>query len=227
MKPLSLHLLTVAVCFSTVVFAQDAKVGARVPSLTQNKTTISTKDLKIGTVDLYGAMSSCEDGKEKQTVMQGLQTTEATKLEEKRQKSAKKVEEFNAKKDALSKEAREKEEQELMALSRELQQEVQKAQEYVRGEINKATEELAKAAETAAIEIAKGEGLDLLMETNTGRVVYKKESFDVTGKVQKKMNDNYKVKVANQTKAAAPATTKVASATPAKKAPASTASKKA
>lgn len=213
MKKISL--LTAVVCcgVSASMMADEKKVVAK-PQVTQNKQVASNKSetLKIGTWDMYKNLSKDGSSKDKQVAINEKQTAEATRLEEKRQKSAKRLEEFNAKKDVLAKDVREKEEKELLALSRELQAEVQKAQELVRAEVNKLTEELALEAETAAIEVAKATGLDLLIEKNTGRVVYEKTtSFDITEKVAEKMNKNYEVKLAQNKKAEAKDTVKTAS----------------
>jgi outer membrane protein len=174
----------------------------------QNITNIISENAD-GTVirfcDMFNTMATAADGKEKQLEMDALQRVETNNLERQRQESAKKLEEFNAKKDMLSKEARAKEEQELMALSRDLQNEVQKAQERVRHELNKATEELARAAEQAAIEVAKEEGVDFLIEKNTGRVIFSKDAYDLTSRVTDKMNGNRELRLAAQNKQQQPA----------------------
>jgi Skp family chaperone for outer membrane proteins len=214
----------VTVCAMTGLSAEDKQVSAspvvpvKVAPVVEKKSGIGSSslagrdvvvtdvsDILIGVCDLYNAMASTGDGKEKQQEMEVLQKDLTANLEQQRLASAKKLESFNAKKDTLSKEAREREEQELIALSRELQNEVQKAQERVRHELNKATEELAHAAEQAAVEIAKADKLDLLIEKNTGRVIYSRESFDVTKRVEETMNRNREVRLA-QNKKASPAT---------------------
>jgi Skp family chaperone for outer membrane proteins len=177
----------------------DKKVKIDSPS---NKVNVNSFDISIGVCDLYTTMASSDAGKIKQKEMEDIQKMEANALEQQRQSCSKKLETFNAKKETLSKEAREKEEQELMALSRDLQNEVQKAQERIRGELSKATEELARAVEEAAVSIAKADHLDLLIDKNTGRVVYSKDSYDLTPRIEAKMNENYKIALAKDKKAA-------------------------
>lgn len=143
----------------------------------------------ISTYDQIIGMSQSELGKEEQKAMEKLQTEKAAALEADRKTLDDKLKQFNAKKDTLSQEARQKEEQELMAASNELQNKVRKAQEEIRLEMTKATEKLAKVAEEAAIEVAKAEKVDVLLEKNTGRVIYTKNGSDLTDKIQKKMND--------------------------------------
>lgn len=143
----------------------------------------------ISTFDQIVGMSQCDLGKEEQAVMEKLQAKESERLEGDRKKLDDRLKAFNAKKDTLSEDARKKEEQELMAASNNLQNEVRKAQELIRAEMGKATEKLAKLTEEAAVEIAKAEKVDVLLEKNTGRVVYTKNGTDLTDKIQKKMNE--------------------------------------
>jgi|GEM_PF-5517543 len=144
---------------------------------------------KISTFDQIIGMSQSELGKEEQKAMELLQTEKAATLEADRKTLDERLKAFNAKKDTLSEDARKKEEQELMMASNNLQAEVRKAQELIRGEMTKATERLAKVADEAAIEIAKAENVDVLLEKNTGRVIYTKNGADLTDKIQKKMNE--------------------------------------
>lgn len=201
--------------------AQDAqkaqgKISQEVKKAEQKLAIVSdTQDKVIGagspvisTFDQIAGMSQSEDGKEAQKAMEKLQTDLAAELETKRKNLDERLKLFNAKKETLSTEARQKEEQELMAASNELQGEVRQAQERIRGEMNKVTEKLAKVAEEAAVEIAKAEKVDVLLEKNTGRVIYTKNGTDLTDKVQKKMNE--KTAVAKAKQPAAKAAQKVA-----------------
>ena len=77
-----------------------------------------------------------------------------------------------------------------------------KHKNVIRGELSKATEELARAVEEAAVSIAKADHLDLLIDKNTGRVVYSKDSYDLTPRIEAKMNENYKIALAKDKKAA-------------------------
>ena len=140
----------------------------------------------ISTFDQIIGMSQCDSGKEEQAIMETLQAKESERLEGDRKKLDDRLKAFNAKKDTLSDEARKKEEQELMAASNNLQAEVRKAQELIKSEMTKATEKLAKLTDEAAIEIAKAEKVDVLLEKNTGRVVYTKSGTDLTDRIQKK-----------------------------------------
>jgi len=202
-------LLTALVCCGVSIsplLAEDKVASASKPATQAKQETTKTANLKIGTWNMYENLSKDGSSKEKQVAINELQTKETAKLEEKRVKSTKRFEEFNAKKDMLSKDAREKEEKELLALSRDMQIEAQKAQELVRAEVAKLTEGLALEAETAAIEVAKSLDLDLLLEKNTGRVVYEKStSHDITAQVGAKMNKNYEIKLAENKKAEADA----------------------
>jgi Skp family chaperone for outer membrane proteins len=212
-------LVFVATCSTALIVAEDKVVSTPKPVTTKTNTVVGKKasiapsslaskdvivtdasDILIGVVDLFSRIGVTDAGKEEQKELDAMQRTEANNLEQQRVASTKRLEGFNAKKDTLSKEAREREEQELIALSRDLQNDVQKAQERVRHEMNKATEKLARAAEKAAIEIAQEDKLDLLIEKNTGRVIYSRESYDVSARVEAKMNEHYRVAQAQTTK---------------------------
>ncbi len=207
MNKVSLRLLTIATCCAITanVYADDKRAE---PTIQQ--------PLNVGVWEMFTTLSSSDEGKLEQTRVTTLQAEKASKLEAQRQESAKKLTEFNAKKDTLSKEARDKQEQELLALSRDLQNEVQKAQELVRHEMNRATEKLARDAEKAAIEVAKAEDLDVLLEKNTGRVIWSKDNFDVTSKVTAKMNENHKIALAQNKQATSKTTTVATNKTPLK-----------
>jgi Skp family chaperone for outer membrane proteins len=172
----------------------EQKIVGEIKKAEQKVAIVSDIDKKasspvVSTFDQITGMSQSELGKEEQKVMEKRQTELAAQLEEQRKGLDERLKQFNAKKDTMSKEAREKEEQELMAASNALQTEVRKAQETIRGEMTKATEKLAKLAEEAAVEIAKAENVDVLLEKNTGRVVYTKNGTDLTDKIQRKMNE--------------------------------------
>lgn len=205
----SLMLLCSGVVFADV--AQDAqkaqgKISQEVKKAEQKLAIVSDVQDKvtgaispvISTFDQIAGMSQSEDGKEAQKAMEKLQTDLAAGLETERKNLDERLKLFNAKKDTLSAEARQKEEQELMAASNELQGKVRNAQERIRGEMNIVTEKLAKVAEEAAVEIAKAEKVDVLLEKNTGRVIYTKNGTDLTDKVQKKMNEKSAVAKAKQ-----------------------------
>jgi Skp family chaperone for outer membrane proteins len=199
-KFLALFLLCSApVAYGTPV-AQEAqkaqkKVSSELQKAEQKLALLSDEQDKVGnspkisTLDQIVAMSQSEEGKEAQKAMEALQTREASALENERKSLDERLKLFNAKKDTLSDDARKKEEQELMASSNGLQGKVREAQELIRGEMAKATEKLAKLSDEAAIEIAKAENVDLLLEKNTGRVIYTKNGNDLTDKIQKKMNE--------------------------------------
>ncbi len=171
---------------TTVV--EKAQKTVTITSDTHDK-VLGTASPVISTFDQVIGMSQSELGKEEQKAMEKLQTDLAAELETERKGLDDRLKLFNAKKDTVSEDARKKEEQELMTASNDLQAKVRKAQEQIRAEMTKATEKLAKLAEDAAVEIAKAEKVDVLLEKNTGRVVYTKNGTDLTDKVQKKMNE--------------------------------------
>jgi Skp family chaperone for outer membrane proteins len=154
---------------------------------------VVTSSAKFGVADIGIAISGYENGKIKEAELQKLQKAKSDALEKKREKLDGELKAFNAKKDTLTEDARKKAEQELMKASNELQNDVKAAQEEVRTAMNVATEELVSQAEKAAIEVAKAEGVDVLLEQNTGRVLYTKNGGDLTAKIQSKMNENFKL----------------------------------
>lgn len=165
------------------------KAEQKVAILSDDQEKVLGTSPVISTFDQIAGMSQSELGKEEQKAMELLQTEKAAALESDRKNLDERLKAFNAKKDALSEDSRKKEEQELMAASNALQGKVREAQELIRAEMTKATEKLAKLAEEAAVEIAKAEKVDVLLEKNTGRVIYTKSGNDLTDKIQKKMNE--------------------------------------
>ena len=69
---------------------------------------------------------------------------------------------------------------------------------------------MAKLSDEAAVEIAKAENVDVLLEKNTGRVIYTKNGNDLTDKIQKKMNEKTTVAKNKAPKATVKTTTKTA-----------------
>jgi Skp family chaperone for outer membrane proteins len=160
--------------------------------------SLSAQDKKIGTidvsvVDLVVPIGESEASKPEQQRLEKLRDEVTKKLEIKRQEVLTALNEHNAQKATLSPEAREKGEKSLMQRNADLQEMVKNEQNVFQAEVQKSSQLLTDQATEAAIQVAKAANVDVLLEKNTGRVLYTRNGNDLTDQVLKKMNYNYTV----------------------------------
>jgi Skp family chaperone for outer membrane proteins len=194
---------------SLVAAPFDSKVAAPMDS----KDLAARSDLKVRYFDFFASMRECQEG-----------VQEAEKLEAKRKELAdgllaetKKFEQaatkYQAEASTLNDSARAKKEQELAKMDRDRKSSLQSCEEEMKLVMQAITESLAKEIEEAVVQLAQEEGLDAVVDKQTGRVIYTSPKADFTYKVVNKVNKNYSVKLASNQKSA-PKSTVVAANKP-------------
>lgn len=120
-------------------------------------------------------------------------TAEVQRLQDKLRQAE---QEFTAKRSTLSKTARETEEAKLVALKSELSSLIETSKLKVSRAVQEKTEEMVAAVEQAAAEVAKKQGIDVILDTVSGRTLYVSEKAMVTQDLVKEMNKQNELKTA-------------------------------
>jgi len=120
-------------------------------------------------------------------------TAEVQRLQDKLRQAE---QEFTAKRSTLSKAARETEEAKLVALKSELSSLIETSKLKVSRAVQEKTEEMVAELEEAARKVAEKQGLDVILDTVSGRVLYASKEAMVTEDLVKEMNKQSDLKTA-------------------------------
>jgi Skp family chaperone for outer membrane proteins len=148
-----------------------------------------TPDLRVRYVDGFAAMRECEEGKKVAGEIESKRKKLAEKIEGEEKKIAQAMNEYKVKMSTMSQEARLKEEQRFARMKTEYESMVREADEEMKLVMAQATEKLAKQFDVAVADMAKHEGLDVVVDITTGRVVYTTHRANFTAKIVTAMND--------------------------------------
>lgn len=157
-------------------------------------------DLKVRYIDVFGAMRECKEGMQESEKLESVRKDLANNIQAEGKKLETAMAKYKSEATTINDTARAKKEQELTKMKRDYENTVQGSEEQMKLVMQQVTEQLAKEIEQAVVEIAKGEGLDAVVDRMTGRVVYVADKADYTAKVVKVMNKNYDYKLANNGK---------------------------
>ena len=120
-------------------------------------------------------------------------TAEVQRLQDKLRQAE---QEFTGKRSTLSKAARETEEAKLVALKSELSSLIETSKLKVSRAVQEKTEEMVAAVEDAARKVAEKQGIDVIMDTVSGRTLYVSNKAMVTQDLVKEMNAQNELKTA-------------------------------
>ncbi len=218
MKKLSILLLT-AFSFlpaAAETIAQGAKtVSKETKTELESKTEALAKsgldvhlDLKVRYVDAFEIMQKSKLGLAEAEKLQEMNKNWTEEITAKGQKLEQEARAFEAKKTTMSEAAAQAEAKRLAKDKRDLEARVQECQQDFQMAQQKATERILKEMRECATQVAKAEGLDVIIDKMTGQVLYSSPQSECSNSIIALMD--------KKSPAATP--TKVAS-TPKKEAP--------
>ncbi len=156
-------------------------------------------NLKIRFINSTELMRETEEG---QKIAQELQS-KYKELAEEVQELNKKLEtaaaEFKKKESMMSDTAKEAEQKKIMKMKRELEVKAQEAEEEYKLAAQKATERISKEIIDVAEEVAKADGLDAIIDKDSGRAVYVADSANYSDKLKEGMNKKFTKKSTSKT----------------------------
>ena len=146
-------------------------------------------DLKTRIVDSSELMAKTTKGKKTAEELQETYKKLAEDLQNQNKELEKAARELEQQKGMLSKEAFEKKQEAILAMRDRLGTMSREYEEKYRRAAQRATEDMVDDIVAAVEEIAKAEGLDLVIDKNSGRVLYASNDTDHTDKVLKRMDE--------------------------------------
>jgi Skp family chaperone for outer membrane proteins len=158
---------------------------AETPSISQ---LASKSNLNIRFIDSLEVMRMSKGGQEAQKELETRRDQLAKEIQSDEQKFNQAATEFKSKAPALSETARDKEEKRLVKMKRDFETKVQESEEEIKMAMQRVTERLARDVEEAVTSVAKEDGLDAVVDTMTGRVIYVANGINITGKITSKVN---------------------------------------
>lgn len=165
-----------------------------------------TLDAAIGFIDSFAVMGDCQEGQKARKEIESKRDLATQEIQDESKKFEKSKADYISKSTTMSDAAREKEEKQLIKMERDLKNLVTEKEEEIKIDMQLATENLAQGLEAGVAKLAKNENLDIVFDKMTGRAMYVSEKFDFTSKAIVEVNKNYEVKLAQNKKAAEPAT---------------------
>ena len=172
--------LTLAVALSLggmVSLAPVSQARAEVPAVK-----------KIAMVDMQRVLNETVAGKRARKELESSSKSKQTKLDKKRQK----LEADAAKLEGMSGESLMAAQEKLQRESMELQSMLYALEQELGEQHNKLLEKMYRNAQDIVADMAKSEGVDLVLVRDQMTVIYAQDSFDITGAVIKKYNAKHK-----------------------------------
>lgn len=157
---------------------------------------MSKKDVKLEVFDSFGVMRQCKGGIEQVDKLEERRQALAGKIEVEGKKYEAAVNELKTKAATMSESARAKKEQEIVRMKREYEGLVQGSEEEMKLMMQQITDALGREIELAVAQYAQAEGLDIVIDKVTGRVLYTSDKSDCTSRIVQIMDKNHSVKVA-------------------------------
>jgi outer membrane protein len=198
---------TVSLLKTSTLFSEPAKATVAVKPetsvITPSKFSVNTRY-----VDLMQIMQQTKSGLDAARSIEAKRNAYGQELNTKGKELEQKVAQYKAKAPTMSDAAREQTEKSLAREEREIKALAEEREQDLKIAMNKATEELWKEIEEIVRTMATQEGLDTVIDTMTGRVLYTAERVNYTQKVIVAMDQKHTasstVTVANNQKTAAP-----------------------
>jgi outer membrane protein len=157
-------------------------------------------NLKIGTMNIMELMRDSEAGQKATKEMEAKRESLTAAIQKDEQVLSKAVEEYTSKQSMLSADAREKEETRLMTLKNNLETKIKNSEDELKRAMQYASDNLTQQAQLVIDEYGKANGYDLIQDTASGLIVYRKESLDVTKTLVANMDTSSKKQLADSKK---------------------------
>ena len=146
---------------------------------------------KVGYVSSMEVINGSKVGKEIKAQLDAAVKKVQAELQAAEQKLTKAVNEFKAKEATMSEAAREAEQAKLMKMRRDFEQLVQEKDEEMKRLQAKLNEQLTKDALQAAANMAQTEKLDVVVDTDSGKVLFVASNVNYTSKFTECINKQY------------------------------------
>jgi Skp family chaperone for outer membrane proteins len=146
---------------------------------------------KVGYVSSMEVINSSKVGKEIKGKLDAAFKKSGAEVQAEEQKITKAVNEYKVKESDMSDIAKEAEQAKLMKSRRDFEAMVQEKDEEMKRLQAKLNEQLTKEALATAVELAQAEGLDAVIDTDSGKVLFVAPAINYTSKFTDRMNKNY------------------------------------
>jgi len=157
-------------------------------------------NLKIRFINSMELMRDTEEGQRISQELQSKYKDLAEEIQELNKKLEMAAADFKKKESMLSESAKETEQKKLMRMKRELDVKAQEAEEEYKLAAQKATEKISKEIIEVAEAVAKEDGLDAVIDKDSGRALYVADATaNYTGKVKERMNKKFSSKASSKT----------------------------
>jgi len=146
-------------------------------------------DLKIRFVNSMELMRDTEEGQKISRELQEKYKELAEEIQELNKKLETAAADFKKKESMLSESAKEVEQKKLLRMKRELEVKAQESEEEYKLAAQKATERISKEIIESVEEIAQNEGIDAIIDKDSGRALYVRDTTaNYTNEVKVSMN---------------------------------------
>lgn len=162
--------------------------------------SVRTFDARIGVVEAYAAMGDSTSGLEERGSMESKNHDAHALIQEEAKKIEKAKAEYAKKAPAMTESARKSEELKIAKMERDLNDLAQEKGEELKNDMHTATERLVKELDVAVAELAQEEGLDIVVDKISGRILYVSDTFDYTEKAIDKINKRHELKLVENKK---------------------------
>lgn len=154
------------------------------------QSAFAAETVKIGYVDIRGALNESEAGKKAKIELESLIKTKQTVIDEKGKAIEKLKADVEKQASVLSAEAKKTKEDEIERLMREYQRQAQDAQAEVKKKESELTVAILKELKEVVDKIGQEEDYSVIFENTDGVILYSKKELDITDKVIKKYNES-------------------------------------
>jgi outer membrane protein len=148
-------------------------------------------EAKTGYISSNKAITESKAGKEITGKMNAVIQKSTSEMQAEEQKLAKAMSEYKAREAAMADSAREAEQARIMKMRRDFEAMGQEKEEEFKRLQAKLNDQLTKAILDAAAEMAKAEGYDVIVDIDSGRVLYVAPNYNATSKYVERMNKKY------------------------------------
>lgn len=149
---------------------------------------------KVGYISSNEVINSSKVGKEIKGKLDAAFKKSGAEVQAAEQKITTAVNDYKVKEAAMSDIAREAEQAKLMKMRRDFEAMVQEKDEEIKRLQAKLNEQLTKEALETAGDLAKDKGLDVVVDTDSGKVMYVASNVNYTNEFTKRMNENFDAK---------------------------------
>lgn len=154
-------------------------------------TTMVKPDLNIAVVSVGTIVKETKEGININNELMGKYKTAVEGAQKQERELGEAVKKFKAEESMLSPAAREERQKGLTKMERDYKNKAQESQEELNLAAQKAQEKLGAEIVEAATKMAQAQGLDLVFDKESGRVLYSSEKADYTLQMVQLMDEKY------------------------------------